>query len=322
MSGILIWAETRNGEIRKSTREAVGTGLEMARKRNIPLAAVLVNDGALTNALGNLGIAKIYTIQSQELEKYASEGYAGAISQAAVDMQADFILIGATALGRDVAGRVAAQMDGGLALDVTEIKDDGREISVVRPVYSGKLLAEVKLSGKVNVISLRPNVFPEAASLEATPEIKPILQVDATIHAKVLQAIEAAQGVLDVTEAQIIVSGGRGTGGPEGFKLIEKVAEKLGAAVGASRAAVDAGWVPYKHQVGQTGKVVSPVLYIACGISGAIQHFAGMGTSKFIIAINSDPDAPIMKKADFAIAGDLFKVLPVLTEELAKLRAK
>jgi electron transfer flavoprotein alpha subunit len=185
-------------------------------------------------------------------------------------------------------------------------------------VYSGKLLALTELTAERKVISLRPNVFAPAQEREQAAEVETITLEDVRIRAQVQKAIEAAQGALDVTEAEIIVSGGRGVKGPDGFKLIEDLAHTLRGAVGASRAAVDSGWIPYKHQVGQTGKVVSPVLYIACGISGAIQHFAGMGSSKFIIAINTDKEAPIMEKADFSIVGDLFQVVPILKEELAK----
>ncbi len=318
MAGVLVWAETRNGELRKITREAANVGLEIATKLDVPLSAFLVNEPALVPALEKLGFSKIYTIEGDSFAKYSSEGYCEALAAAVERTQADVILAGATALGRDLSARLAAQLDAALAVDVTGIEVDSTPMKVFRPVYSGKLIAELELFSDTKVISLRPNVFPVAEEKNNSAEVIPLSLDDLNIRAKVKQAIQAAQGTLDITEANIIVSGGRGVGGPDGFKLIEDLAATLGAAVGASRAAVDAEWIPYKHQVGQTGKVVSPVLYIACGISGAIQHFAGMGSSKFIIAINRDPDAPIMKKADFAIVGDLFQVVPILNEELAQ----
>ncbi len=319
MSGILIWAETRNGDIRKSTLEAAGVALALSKSKSIPVSAVLLNDTALADRIGALGMDKVYTAEMD----FSSEGYTESIASVAESMEADVIIMTATALGRDISARLAARLDCALAADVIDINGDGDGISIIRPMYAGKVLAEYELLKSPRIITLRPNVFSAVEPGEKTAPTEKISIEDLNIRAKVVQAIQAAEGVLDVTEADIIVSGGRGVRGPEGFKtVIEDLAKTLGAAVGASRAAVDAGWIPYKHQVGQTGKVVTPVLYIACGISGAIQHFAGMGSSKFIVAINTDSDAPIMKKADFAIVGDLFKVVPILKEELLKVLNK
>ena len=196
-------------------------------------------------------------------ERYSSEAYCAAIAEAGLRHKADVYLMGATALGRDVAARLAARLDAALATDVTDIRWDSAPLAVVRPVYSGKLLALTELTAERKVISLRPNVFAPAQEREQAAQVEAITLEDVRIRAQVQKAIEAAQGALDVTEAEIIVSGGRGVKGPEGFKLIEDLAHTLRGAVGASRAAVDSGWIPYKHQVGQTGKVVSPVLYIA-----------------------------------------------------------
>lgn len=318
MAGVLVWVETSEGKIRKISRETAAAGAQLAEKLNIPLGAVLFNGRNLIPELGNLGFSKIYTAEDAVFEKYSGEAYAEAFAAAGEHLNADVFLTGATALGRDLSACLAARLDAALAIDVTEILYDARPLKAIRPVYSGKLLAEVELSGEKKVISLRPNVFPAAEKPAAAPEVVPLSLEKPVIRAEVRKAIAAAEGVLDVTEANIVISGGRGTGGPEGFKVIGDLARTLGAAVGASRVAVDEGWVEYNHQIGQTGKVVSPVLYIACGISGSTQHFAGMGSSKFIIAVNTDPDAPIMEKADFAIVGDLFKVVPVLKEELSK----
>jgi len=314
MAGVIVWIETSEGKIRKVTREAAGAGAKIAAALNAPLCAVLFNGKDLLPELGNLGFSKIYTADCPAFEKYSAEALAAAGELSG----AEVFLTGATALGRDLSASLAARLDAALAIDVTEIIYDAKPLKVVRPVYSGKLLAEVELTSEKKVISLRPNVFPITEKPAASPELVPLSAGTAAIRAEVRKAIKAAEGVMDVAEATIIVSGGRGTGGPAGFKVIEDLAKTLGGAVGASRVAVDEGWIEYSHQVGQTGKVVSPVLYIACGISGSTQHFAGMGTSKFIIAVNTDPDAPIMGKADFAIVGDLFKVVPVLKEELLK----
>ena len=319
MSGVLVWVETSEGKIRKITREAAGAGAKIAAAFNVPLGAALFNGRELLPELGNLGFSKIYTADGADFEKYSGEAYAEAFAAAGEQFNADVFLTGATALGRDLSACLAARLDAALAIDVTEIFYDARPLKVVRPVYSGKLLAEVELTGEKKVISLRPNVFPVAEKSAAPPELVTLSLENIAIRAGIRKAIKAAEVIMDVTEAAIVVSGGRGTGGAEGFKVIGELAGALGAAVGASRVAVDEGWIEYSHQVGQTGKVVSPVLYIACGISGSTQHFAGMGSAKFIIAINTDPDAPIMGKADFAIVGDLFKVIPILKEELAKI---
>ncbi|MBI5239007.1 MAG: electron transfer flavoprotein subunit alpha/FixB family protein [Elusimicrobia bacterium] len=319
MAGIIVWIETANGEVRKASREAAAVGLKLAEKFQVPLAAVVCGaDAASAAKLGRLGFAKVFSADGDALRAYSSEAFCGAVAEAGKRLGADLYVVSATALGRDLSARLAARLGAALATDVTEVQWDSPALTVVRPVYSSKLLAVTELCAPVKVLSLRPNVFPAEAEREQTAEVVAITPEDLRIRAQVLKAIQAAQGVMDVTEAEVIVSGGRGVGGPEGFKLIEDLAKTLRGAVGASRAAVDAGWIPYKHQVGQTGKVVSPVLYIACGISGAIQHFAGMGSSKFIIAINKDKDAPIMEKADFAMVADLFKVVPILKEELAK----
>jgi electron transfer flavoprotein alpha subunit len=319
MGGILVWIEMANNEVRKASREAAGVGARLAEKLKVPLAAVVCGaDPASAAGLGRLGFSKVFAAAGEGFARYSSEAYCGAVAEAGSRMGADLYLMSATALGRDLSARLAARLGAALGTDVTEIQWDSPALTVVRPVYSSKLLAVTELCAPVKVVSLRPNVFPAAPERDLATEVVAITPEDGRIRAQVLRAIQAAQDVMDVTEAEVIVSGGRGVGGPEGFKLIEDLARTLRGAVGASRAAVDAGWIPYKHQVGQTGKVVSPVLYIACGISGAIQHFAGMGSSKFIIAINKDKDATIMEKADFCIVGDLFKVVPILKGELAK----
>jgi electron transfer flavoprotein alpha subunit len=321
MAGILVIAEVRNGAVHKTTWEAAGAAKALSQNNAIPLSAVIMKDTHLAQEVGKAGFSRVYTAEGDEFQTYSSEAYTEAVAAAVEASGAELVLTGATGQGRDISARLAARLNGSLTTDVVEIPSGNTPLTVIRPVYSGKLLAETELLHTPGIITIRPNVFTAVEPTIDGAEIVPLNIGAMSIRARVKQAIQAAQGTLDVTEADIIVSGGRGVGGSEGFKVIEDLAETLGAAVGASRAAVDSDWVEYKHQVGQTGKVVSPVLYIACGISGAIQHFAGMGSAKFIIAINKDPEAPIMGKADFAIEGDLFQVVPVLKDELSKILA-
>jgi electron transfer flavoprotein alpha subunit len=224
-------------------------------------------------------------------------------------------------MGRDLAPRVAARLEVGALADVVELTLEGDGFVARRPVYSAKAFATVDTSGKrPQVISLRPNVF-AAEKAEGSAEVVRLEGLSPNIRALVEEVRDTGGGELDVAEADIIVSGGRGIKGPENFALIRQLAESLGGAVGASRAVVDAGWIGHDHQVGQTGKVVSPSLYVACGISGAIQHLAGMSSSKVIVAVNKDPDAPIFKIADYGVVGDLFQVIPPMVEEINKLKA-
>ncbi len=230
------------------------------------------------------------------------------------------VLLPATALGKDLGPRVAALIECPIATDVTEIAHDGA-IVVKRPVYSSKAIYTLKITTTPSVISVRPNVFaPAERSAEASVEEVPPPEPGDRPRARTVEVKQAEQAKLDVAEASIIVSGGRGLREPENFRLVEELAAVVGGAVGASRAVVDAGWRPHAEQVGQTGKTVSPSLYFAIGISGAIQHLAGMRTSKVIVAINKDPDAPIFKVADYGIVGDLFEIVPRLTEELKKIK--
>ncbi len=322
MSGIIVWIETKNGQIKKLSKECAFVAKSISEAKNIPYAAFLVNNSELIDEVKKLGFKKIYNTTAEELENYSSEGYAAAFSNAGKEFNATYFIVGGSALGKDLAGRTAAKTNAGLSTDIVEIDYTSEPFKVIKPVYSGNLLAETEMNGEIKVLSIRPNVFTEMEDVGGDAEVVTNSPDTQNIRAKVVKAIQAAQEVLDVAEADIICSGGRGVGGPEGFDVVKDLAKTLGGAVGASRVAVDEGWISYDHQVGQTGKVVSPVLYIASGISGAIQHFAGMGTSKFIIAINKDPECPMMEKADFAIEGDLFKIVPVLNEELLKVKSR
>jgi electron transfer flavoprotein alpha subunit len=284
--------------------------------------AVLCAAGPVAGAeqLGKFGADKVVTLTNAAFAKYNPEGFAQAIADRVKAGGYQAVVFAASATGKDLAPRVAAKLGVGLAADCTEVAAEGGAIVATRPVYAGKALLKVKVATKPAVLSLRPNVFtpverPKAGSAET-------LAVSVAAGRVVVREVKAAEaGALDVAEAQIVISGGRGLKEPANFKVIEELARAFGgqAAVGASRAVVDAGWRAHADQVGQTGKTVSPTLYIAVGISGAIQHLAGMRTSKVIVAINKDKDAPIFKVADYGVVGDLFEVVPKLTEEIKKL---
>jgi len=318
MAGILVFVEQRNGVVRQASLQAVS---EAHRQAGGDVAAVLVGSGIGDAAagLGAFGAAKVFLADDPNLALYSSEGYGEAVAKAVESAAPDAVFFAGTAMGRDLAPRVAAKLGVGALADVVGLEKDGDQFVARRPVYSGKAFATVDSAGsKPQVISLRPNVF----AVEETGGSADVVALDGlslAIRAVVKELVDTGGGEIDVAEADIIVSGGRGLKGPENFALIRSLAEALGGAVGASRAAVDAGWIPHKHQVGQTGKVVSPSLYIAAGISGAIQHLAGMSSSKIIVAINKDPDAPIFKIADYGIVGDLFDVIPPMVEEVKKL---
>jgi electron transfer flavoprotein alpha subunit len=318
MAGILVFIEQRNGDVRKASLQALS---EAHRQSGGDVAAVLVGSGIADAAaeLGAYGAGSVLVADDADLALYSSEGYRDAVVKATETTSPDAIFFAGTAMGRDLAPRVAAALGVGALADVVALEKDGDQLVARRPVYSGKAFATVDSAGtKPQVISLRPNVFSQE-EVGGTAEVVTLDGLTPTIRAKVKELVDTGGGELDVAEADIIVSGGRGLKGPENFALIRELADALGGAVGASRAAVDAGWIPHKHQVGQTGKVVSPSLYVACGISGAIQHLAGMSSSKVIVAINKDPDAPIFKIADYGVVGDLFDVIPPMVEEVEKL---
>jgi electron transfer flavoprotein alpha subunit len=324
--GIFVLAEHRDGKLKKQTFELLNKAQEISSKTQDEVVVLLLGKGItnLANDLGKYGANKVLVCDSDLLEKYTTDAYSKVISDILKEQDAKIFLLGATIAGKDLAPRIAAKLNTGVAVDCTQIdvKENG-ELSITRPVYAGKAFIKVSFNTSPQIVSVRPNVIPPAEPQEGkTAEIvniTPKIEVN-EIKTKVIDLIKTAQDKIELTEADIIVSGGRGMKGPENFKLLEDLAKVLGAAVGASRAAVDAGWRPHSDQVGQTGKTVSPKLYIACGISGAIQHLAGMSSSKFIVAINKDPEAPIFKVCDFGIVGDLFQVVPILTEEFKKIK--
>jgi len=317
MAGILVFVEQRKSEIRKASLQA----LSEAKRQGGAVSAVLPGSGIGEAAagLGAWGADKIYVADDPNLELYSSDGYAEVVVKAVEQAQPSAIFFAGTAMGRDLAPTVAARLGVGAIPDVVGLTLDGETFSARRPVYSGKAVATVDTASNTpQVISLRPNVF-AAEEAGGAGEVVALDGLSLSIRAVVKELLEAEGGELDVAEADVIVSGGRGIKGPENFALIKSLADALGGAVGASRAAVDAGWIEHSHQVGQTGKVVSPSLYVAAGISGAIQHLAGMSSSKVIVAINKDPDAPIFKIADYGIVGDLFDVIPPMVEAIKAL---
>lgn len=320
MGGVLAVLEQRDGVLKKVSQEVLTAARGLADQIGVSMEAVVVGStGMDVSIAGTYGAERLYVVEDESLRLYQAGAYAGAVSERARAGGHAVVVLGATAMGRDLAPRVAARLDCPIAVDVTSI-DGSDGISVTRPVYSGKAIYTLTISASPCVISVRPNVFtPREAVREVTVET--LAAPDAVVRARTTSVKEPETARADVAEAGIVVSGGRGLKEPEHFKIIEELAEAFGsAAVGASRAVVDAGWRSHSEQVGQTGKTVSPQLYVAVGISGAVQHLAGMRTSKVIVAINKDPDAPIFKVADYGIVGDLFEIVPRLTEEVRKVR--
>jgi electron transfer flavoprotein alpha subunit len=324
---IAVFIEIRDGKIKKASVEALSEAKRRAGELGLETAAVLVGGavGSLAAELGAYGPAKIFCLESPALADYSAQGFGSALAGFVRETGPEALFFAATAMGKDLAPRVAAALGAGLAPDCTKIgvRDGGLEFT--RPIYAGKALLSFRLDSKPQLATLRPNVFPlEARSAGTTAEIvhKAVEIPDGFIKGRVAEVLKEQNAEIDVAEADVIISGGRGLKGPENFALLHGVAALIPrAAVGASRSAVDSGWIGHQHQVGQTGKTVSPNLYIAVGISGAIQHLAGMSSSKIIVAVNKDSEAPIFKVADYGIVGDLFEVIPRLTEEIKKLGA-
>ena len=319
---ILVVGELQRGGLRKTTLEVLGVGRAVAAKTGGSVTACLIGAGidAPAAALAAAG-TDVLQIDAPGLATFSSDAYTAAIVQAARDRAFDIVLLADTAAGKDLAPALAVRLDAALITDVVQVDvDEGGWLRVRRPIYTGKVNAEFVLQGKrVQVVSLRPHTSPAAAADSRPGSIEKLGVNVPAPRAVVREVVSTSTGSIELTEADIVVSGGRSLKSEENFKLIHDLAAVLGAAVGASRAACDAGYQPHSRQVGQTGKVVNPSLYIACGISGAIQHLVGMRTSKVIVAINKDPNAPIFQNADYGIVGDLFEVVPMLTEEFGRL---
>jgi electron transfer flavoprotein alpha subunit len=322
---ILAFAEQRNNKFKKSAFEVVRAARTIADQTGGEVIALVIGDQVQTIAgeLGGYGARRVLAVQQPNLEKYSSTAYSKVIAEVAKKEQATIVLLPATAMGKDCAPRVAVKLDAGIGSECIALKVEGENIIATRPVYGGKALTDIKINSTVKVFTLRPNVFPTGMS-SGTPASVEVVDIPLTDSDFTSLAVETTQasGKLDVAEADIIVSGGRGLKAAENFKMIEELASAIGGAVGASRAVVDAGWRPHSEQVGQTGKTVSPSLYVAVAISGAIQHLTGMSSSKYIVAINKDKDAPIFQSADYGIVADAFEIVPALTQEIKKLLGK
>ncbi len=330
MANVLTIAEQREGSLKKVSLEALAVARQLADASGGSVTTVLVGAGVagLAATLGSYGADKVLVVEDASLQLYTTDGYAAGVSAAISEVKPDIVLAGHTSMGRDLVPRVAARFDAGLATDCTDISlgGDGRMLAT-RPVYSGKAYEQVAISSDPQFATIRPNSYKARdadASRSAAVSAVSVALDASNYGAKVVEVKRSAGAKVDLTEANIIVSGGRAMKAADNFKILWELSDAIGegCTVGASRAAVDSGFAPHNMQVGQTGKVVNPSLYLAFGISGAIQHLAGMRTSKVIVAVNKDPDAPMFQKADYGIVGDLFQIVPAVTEAVKKIKAE
>ncbi len=317
MANVLVFSETNKGAVKPVTLEILGK----LAGQSVDVAVIGDLGDDQVKVLAEHGAAKVHKLKGDNLDKYSPEGYANALHGFIGSQSYDYVMTGATSLAKDLIPRLATKFDAGMASDCVNFVFDGDTFAGTRPLFAGKCLAKVNIQGpKPHFVTVRPNALGLPESTTAAAGEASDASVEAgQIRAAIKEIIASASEKVDLTEANIIVSGGRAMKNSENFKILEDMANVIGATVGASRAAVDSGYAAPDMQVGQTGKTVSPSLYIACGISGAIQHLAGMRTSKVIVAINTDPDAPIFTKADYGIVGDLFQIVPIMQEEFKKI---
>jgi electron transfer flavoprotein alpha subunit len=318
---VLVVTEQREGVLKRATFEALLVGFRLAEQKSLQPVAAILGSGVsgLAEQVIRFGVQEVVALDDAALERYTSEAYTAAIADLVKDRSLGMIVLAATALGKDLASAVAARLEIPLLQDCVGIDLHDGAIAVRRPVFAGKAIATVKPSGTGPlVVSIRPRAFDPQTQTEKAAEIVSAELKPIELRSRVAKIVKSVSETVELTEADVVVSGGRGMKGPENFAMLEALAKAVGAAVGASRAAVDAGWRDHQDQVGQTGKVVAPTVYIACGISGAIQHLVGMINSKCIVAVNKDPEANILKVADYGIVGDVFKVVPLLTGEFRR----
>lgn len=320
MANVLVLCGFSDGALRKTSREVLSIGRKMAEAAGGELHAAAFGAGAegLAAEVGSFGAKTLWAVTDGSLDRYQTETATAAAKQVIDEAKPAVVLVSASAVGRDLAPRLAARLGVGVASDVDQLEWSDGKLKARRPVYSGKLYSRVFVESAPAIATCRPNAFPVEESGGGAADVATVAFTAPEPRAKVAKIESTTGGELTIAEADVIVSGGRGLKEPENFSLVRDLAHALGGAVGASRAVVDAGWIDHQHQVGQTGRVVSPNLYVAVGISGAIQHLAGMSTSKHIVAINKDPEAPIFRVADLGVVGDLFQIVPALTEEVKK----
>jgi electron transfer flavoprotein alpha subunit len=317
MAGTWVFVEQRDGNVRKVTYEMISK----AKTFGDEVSAVVFGKGVegLAADFAKYGADKVYVVEGDVFANYNTGAFVAQIAAMIQEYNPNAILFAHTFNGRDFASRLAQKMEAGLATDVIDAEISAGKGVFTRAIYAGKALAKVEITTSPILATVRAGVFEVVEGAGAGEVVKPaVAATDADVYQTVKSFEPTVSARPELTEADVVVSGGRGCKGPEGIKIVEELADLLGAAVGGSRAAIDSGWLGHELQVGQTGKVVNPNLYIAAGISGAIQHLAGMSSSKFIAAINTDPEAPIFNVADFGVVGDLFKVVPLLCEELKK----
>lgn len=321
--GISVFIEQRKGKLRKASLEALSEAIRQVTKIGGDAVAIVIGDNctSLVPEIAKYQPSKILVAEGPAFAEYSTEGYANALAESVKKTNPKYVFSANTAMAKDLIPRVAARLEAPCLSDVVELVLEGSDFVATKPLYSAKTFGKFEFHNDVSFLTLRPNIFSllETKSAEAVPVEKLELSPPA-VRAKVIETHSAEGQKAELTESPIVVSGGRGIKGPEHWGILQSLCDVLGASLGASRAVVDAGWIDHQHQVGQTGKTVSPQLYIACGISGAIQHLAGMSSSKVIVAINKDQDAPIFKLANYGLVGDIFEIVPKLTEEIRKLK--
>lgn len=318
--GFLVFVETRNGQLRKASLEALSEAKRLAAGAS-KVHALLIGKNVKTLAadLAKYGPSSILVADDDKFASYATEAFAKAVSEAVAKLTPRFVVAAHTPMAKDFIPRAAAKLDAACVSDVMSVAKDGDKLLLSKPMYAGKCYGVYEITGDVSFFTLRPNIFQVKENGE-NPAAEDFAVTVENVRAQVTEVHAATENKVELSEASIVVSGGRGIKGPENWPVLQSLCDTLGAALGASRAVVDAGWIDHQYQVGQTGKTVSPQLYIACGISGAIQHLAGMSSSKVIVAINKDPEAPIFKHATYGIVGDVLEILPKFTAEVKKLQ--
>ena len=326
MGNILVFAEHQDGKLKKTALELVTKASELASKTGGQVEAALIGTGieGLVTELASHGAKKVHILENAQLAQYNTLGYVKVLADLVNQIKPDILLGAASPVGKDFFPRLAARLNTGIAADTVELSIDGDgKLLATHPIYSGKARVDVKINSLPQIALTRPNSFStNAAFAGATAEVNKISADAGPLKAVMTKLEKGNSDKVDLSEAEIIVSGGRAMKAAENFKILQELADVIGATVGASRAAVDSGYAAHDMQVGQTGKVVNPKLYFAIGISGAIQHLAGMRTSKVIVALNKDPEAPIFQKADYGIVGDLFQIVPMMTQEFKKLMSE